>query len=332
MNRKYRILFLSALLAALGVWFFWPKSQSSRLKVDVSNVANKLVIKHFDDAFFGADTTDFPEILRQIKLDYPPFFLSNDDSNFWLIQRKSKSQQNLYADRQRILPTYAKLDRQLLDAFAHYYHYYPQQDTIELYTYISNLDFDYPVIVADGLIFLAVDLYLGSAHPAYAQMAGYQSYQRHKQFITTDVLEALAFQYAEKNTEDNALINEMIWWGKVLYFIEAMQPAAADSITVKYTKEHSLFCRQNEAEMWRYFVDNQLVFNTGDDAKRKFIQPAPYSKFGMPFDNETPGGVGRWLGWQIVRSYMRSNPDVSLPALMQDKNSREIFRTSKYKP
>lgn len=332
MNRKYLVLFFAALFATLLIWFFWPKSKSSQLDVDVSEVNNKLKIAHFDDAFFGADTTQFQQTLDRLKVSYQPFFLSNEDPNFWLIQRKSESQQNLYTDRKKALPDYGKIDQLLQDAFAHYYYYYPDQNATTLYTYISNLDFDYPVIVADGLIFLAVDLYLGKEHPAYGQLAAYQSFNRQKAFITADVMEAIAFQYAQKDPNDNSLINDMIWWGKVLYFIEAMQPSSPDSVTMKFTQNHIDFCDQNEAEMWTYFVDNQLLFNTNDEVKRKFIYPAPYSKFGMPFDNETPGMVGRWLGWQIVRSYMQANPDVSLPQLMQDSKSREIFRNSKYKP
>jgi hypothetical protein len=332
MNRKYLILFFTALFGIVLIWFFWPKSETSQLDIDVSDVNNKLKVAHFDDAFFGADTAQFQQTLNELKVTYQPFFLSNEDPNFWLIQRKSESQQNLYKDRKKILPDYSKLDQRLKDAFAHYYYYYPDQERITLYTYISNLDFDYPVILADGLIFLAVDLYLGEDHPAYGQMASYQRFNRQKAFISTDIMETLAFQKAQKDPGDNALINDMIWWGKVLYFIEAMQPAATDAVTIKYTQEHIEFCRQNEVEMWTYFVDNQLLFNTSDDAKRKFIYPAPYSKFGMAFDSETPGMVGRWLGWQIVRSYMQANPNVSLPQLMKDNRSREIFRNSKYKP
>lgn len=332
MNRKYYILFLLLVIGAILIWFFWPKKTSSRLIVDVKNAPQKLTIKHFDDAFFGADTANFKQTIEQLKVAYQPFFLSNDAPNFWLIQRMSESQQNLYQDRKKVLPDYSNLNKDLSQAFAHYYHYYPQNDSIQLFTYISNLDFDYPVILADGLIFLAVDLYLGGEHPAYEQMADYLSQNRDSKYITTDVFESMAFQLARKDMNDNALINEMIWWGKVIYFIEAMQPTAADGITMRYSDNHIDFCEQNETEIWSYFVNNQLLFNTDDEVKRKFIYPAPYSKFGMPFDNETPGMIARWLGWQIIRSYMLANPNVSLPELMAETNSREIFKNSKYKP
>ena len=40
--------------------------------------------------------------------------------------------------------------------------------------------------------------------------------------------------------------------------------------------------------------------------------------------------VGGWIGWQIVRSYMKNN-NVTLQQLFAT-NAKEIFDNSKYKP
>ena len=71
---------------------------------------------------------------------------------------------------------------------------------------------------------------------------------------------------------------------------------------------------------------------TNDDPKLipRFISPAPFSKFYLEIDNESPGRVGAWIGWQIVRSYMKNN-EVSLPQLLHT-SAKEIFEKSKYKP
>jgi hypothetical protein len=50
----------------------------------------------------------------------------------------------------------------------------------------------------------------------------------------------------------------------------------------------------------------------------------------MEQDNLSPGGVGIWVGWQIVASYMKHN-DVSLQQLLQI-NELDLFKKSKYKP
>jgi hypothetical protein len=186
--------------------------------------------------------------------------------------------------------------------------------------------------VADNFVFLATDMYLGKNHPAYQQQSAYLNYFRQPEFMATDVMEQFALSYAAKDLNDNTLLNEMIWWGKVIYFREAMQPEANDTILTRISSAQQSFCVLNEVNMWTYFIDNKLLFETNDQIKRKFIAPAPFSKFGMPFDAETPGMVGRWLGWRIVSSYMANNPNVSLQELMANNNSKLIFKNSKYKP
>jgi len=61
------------------------------------------------------------------------------------------------------------------------------------------------------------------------------------------------------------------------------------------------------------------------------LSPAPFSKFYLEIDNVSPGQVGAWIGWQIVRSYMKNNNDISINELL-NKKAKEIFEQSKYKP
>jgi uncharacterized protein YjaZ len=68
------------------------------------------------------------------------------------------------------------------------------------------------------------------------------------------------------------------------------------------------------------------------DAKlgNRFINLAPFSKFYLEIDNESPGRIGCWVGWQIVRSFMKNNK-VSVQDMIK-MNANELFEKSKYKP
>ena len=63
---------------------------------------------------------------------------------------------------------------------------------------------------------------------------------------------------------------------------------------------------------------------------KRFIDVAPFSKFYLSEDHKSPGRVGVWIGWQIVRSFMKHN-DVSLQELINIK-PEDLFKKSKYKP
>jgi uncharacterized protein YjaZ len=83
-------------------------------------------------------------------------------------------------------------------------------------------------------------------------------------------------------------------------------------------------------QIWKYFIENKLLYSTDADLYTRFVANAPFSKFYIDIDKESPGKIGVWLGWQIVRSYMNNN-NVTLQQLLQT-SAEEIFKKSKYKP
>jgi len=104
-----------------------------------------------------------------------------------------------------------------------------------------------------------------------------------------------------------------------------------DNNKIGYTKEKYDWAVANESEIWKYFVENKVFYSTDAKLTGRFISPAPFSKFYMGFDEESPGRIGQWLGWQIVRAYMENNKGVTLPQLLA-VDAKTIFDNSKYKP
>ena len=112
---------------------------------------------------------------------------------------------------------------------------------------------------------------------------------------------------------------------KIYYTLEV-----SDVQKMGYTVDKYDWVLANESFIWKYFVENKLLYSTDTKLYTRFIANAPFSKFYIDIDKESPGSVGVWLGWQIVRSYMKNN-NVTLQHLLQT-NSEEIFKRSKYKP
>ena len=73
-----------------------------------------------------------------------------------------------------------------------------------------------------------------------------------------------------------------------------------------------------------------MLFSTDNSLPNRFIALAPFSKFYLELDSESPGRLGQYIGWQIVRAYMKNNK-VSLMDMMQ-KDAEEIFNNSNFKP
>ena len=97
-----------------------------------------------------------------------------------------------------------------------------------------------------------------------------------------------------------------------------------------YSQDKLNWAEANEEEIWTYFIDQKLLFSTDTNLSSRFIENAPFSKFYREQDNLSPGKIGVWMGWQIVKSYMKHN-NVSLQELLKT-SEEEVFNKSKYKP
>jgi hypothetical protein len=62
---------------------------------------------------------------------------------------------------------------------------------------------------------------------------------------------------------------------------------------------------------------------------KRFIDDGPFT---ASFTEESPARTGVWLGWQVVRSYMKQHPEVKLTDLMDNKDFQGMLNQSGYQP
>ena len=123
----------------------------------------------------------------------------------------------------------------------------------------------------------------------------------------------------------------MIYFGTQLYLMGEVMQFKTDEECMGYTKEELEWAQVNESYIWRYFVERELLYSTDSKLPGRFINPAPFTKFYLEeIDSDSPGSLGRYIGWQIVKAYMENN-DVKLKEMLI-KSPEEIFNNSKFKP
>ncbi len=123
---------------------------------------------------------------------------------------------------------------------------------------------------------------------------------------------------------DRTLLSAMIYYGKELYLKDKLIPEYSDANKIGYTHLQVQFCQENEYYMWSSLVENKLLYDSNPKNEQRFISPAPFSKFYLEIDNQAPGRVGQWLGWQIVRSYMENNDKTTLEELFSVKREDNL--------
>ena len=95
----------------------------------------------------------------------------------------------------------------------------------------------------------------------------------------------------------------MVYFGKILYFKDVMIPFKTDEEKIGYTKEQLAWALENESNIWEFFVERELLFETDPKLSGRFINPAPFTKFNLELDAESPGRLGQYIGWQIVNPW-----------------------------
>ena len=216
-------------------------------------------------------------------------------------------------------------------AWGNYRYYFPDSVIPRMYTFISG--FNSSVIVGDSILATGLDRYLGAEHRFYRELGiyNYLTLKMVPEKIVPDAIYAWAKAgWPDSSSESSAdLLSAMLYEGKLQYFTKCILFEYPDSILFGFTSDQMRFCDNNEYRMWEYLIEHDMLFSTDMMLIRKLTGEAPFTTY---FTAESPGRASVWLGFRIIESYTRNNPDVELSQLMIDNNYRKILEEAKYNP
>jgi len=304
----------------------WSCTKESEVEKEIAAIPVEIGIERFERIF--ADVTT--ENLADVKAKYPFFFPEKDHDSIWIQKTRDTLQLQINQEVEKVFSNFSKERGQLVSLLQHIKYYFPEVTTPRVITVTSNVDYQRKVILADNLLIISLDTYLGADHYFYA---GIQAYLKNR-FIRSQILPDVATMYAKQLVElprDRTFLANLIYYGKEMYLKNLFLPNTLDSDKMAYSEEQFAWAEANEEEIWRYFVDRQLLYSTEADLLPRFLYPGPFSKFYLEeIDQESPDRIGQYIGWKIVTSYMKNN-SVSLRQLLLT-DAETIFNTSKYKP
>lgn len=319
-NNMKRIALIFALLTILCC------KDDSTIESKIAKIDTNFTIERFDKVFAAAKPTDLPKL----KQTFPFMFSKRYADSVWRNRMTDTLQQQLFGAVGDEFENFDDVNEDINQLFQHLKYYDKTFKEPRVITVTSDVDYRHKTIVTDTIVFIALDTYLGENHEFYSGIQGYLK----QNFTRNQIVVDLASEYFEKynfQRQQKTLLDEMIYFGKQLYFKDIMIPFKTDAEKIGYAQQQFDWAVANESEIWRYFIERELLFSTDSDLPGRFINPAPFSKFYLELDNESPGRLGQFIGWQIVRAYMNNNDDVLLMQMLQ-KSTDEIFNNSKFKP
>ncbi len=197
-------------------------------------------------------------------------------------------------------------------------------------TFVSAyLDYEHRVAADGSTLLIALDQYVVGSFEKYGYF-GLPMYLVNlcdSAYLATDCMAAIGRQLVELPESELTMLDFMIAEGKMLCFLDEVMPRTADTLKIRYTDGQLKWMRDNEANVWSYFIQNQMLFDKDMSHFQNFIDEAPKTN---AFKDSAPR-TAQYIGWQIVKAYMR-NTKTSLADIMHQTNAKQILDQSGYHP
>ena len=286
---------------------------------------NLLKIERFEKVFYESDTSS----IDQVKEIYPFFFPSNFSDEIWFRRLNDPIQREIYNEILYQYDDISSLQIQITKFFKNNDKYFDSIRKPRLITVNTDVDYRNRIILADSILLIGLDNYLGFDHRFYEGIPNYIKEDLNQQNIISDI----ASQYAKKlipSSDDYTFLDKIIYHGKVLYYKDIILDEVPDNYKIGYSQKKINWAIENEYFIWTYFIENEILFDPDNKLNSRFINNAPFSKFYLENDKDSSEMIGKFIGWQIVKSFMKNNK-ISFKEMIALKPI-DIYNKSKYKP
>ncbi|MBB4806101.1 hypothetical protein HNP38_001373 [Chryseobacterium defluvii] len=321
----FKIIVLSSILVL--TFNSCKKEAENQWKVEMKNPAEKVEVTDISKEFYDQKVS-----LDQFKARFPWFQGTVSDEDY--IKRRSDAGEiKLYTEAIGKIDQ-TKLQKELQELFSHVKYYFPQFKSPKVYLFSSALQMVQDPVFYDpkeNFLFIDVTGFMGENNPNYKGLELYFQKSMNPQNIVPKVSQIFAENAVTASADHQKFIDQLILNGKIMMLQDAFLPDFPDYLKMNYTQKQYEWAVANEANIWNYFVESNLIF--GDDPRlvERFISPGPFSKFYTEIDNESSPQIGIFTGWQICKAYFKEKPDTKLQDFLK-MDATEIFNQSGYKP
>lgn len=324
------------LLCLVGV-----SCSTDKLDVDASTIELDLKFDRFEKSMFAGES---PEQMTEINADLIQrggelyeFYVYDmlrsgsvyDDSigqYLWYFVSDSMMQL-VNSDLESEFSDFGIIEEQLIEAFKHQKYHLPNAPVpSKIITY--NSAYSFGVISTDSAIGIGLEMFLGPENRIVKEIRFpvYMKEKMRKEYLPIDVAQSWLTANVVGDERGETFLSNMIYFGKLMYLIEAMMPDFEENLIVRYTKDEYDYAIASEYSIWKYLIDMDWMYSVDMKVKLRFFEEAP-TTVGI---DESPGRIGQFMGWQMVRSYMNANEEVTVEELLNETSETTILKA--YKP
>lgn len=316
--------------------------------IDLKPEAKELTVRfeRFDNDLFNADFSNPTSACQQLYQKYGSFFCNFVENDLLLAECQSDSVGRLLipmmqnADirqtRNEIQTIFTaekmeSLESDLTGLVRRWHHYFPDSIAPRIVFYQSAWNNN--IAPTDSALGIALDCYLGGQHPITQKLPkeifpNYKKANMDERYIVPDAAKGWVAMQARTYYRPGDFLNELIFYGKLMYLAEALVPDVDDARMMSWTDEELLWSEKNEYRIWKEMANEKVMFQTRKFEIAKWFDDAPFTN-AQALPQNSPPQLGVWMGWKMVRQYMEANPTITLQDLLEEKDNQKILSTFK---
>ncbi len=310
---------------------------------DVSAIKVNLQVVRFEEAFFSIDTNHhIDEALTKLNNDYPGFtkdYLFNilgttPDSASKDIRLFHNTYRRLFDSSKQLFANIKPLEQALNNSLQYVKYYYPKYAIpTKLVTFIGPIN-SYGNIITTDAFGIGLQLYMGKNYSLYnTEMAqelypSYISRRFDQAYIPINCMKNIIDDMYPNKNLGKPLVEQMVEAGKRQYLLKLFLPNMPDTLITGYTAIQLATCNSNESNIWHYFIQNNLLYESNPDATKDYMNDGPNTP---ALGVDVPGLIGQYVGEKIVLKWLDKKGNVSPDILMQTP-AKQIFEEAKYRP
>lgn len=197
---------------------------------------------------------------------------------------------------------------------------------------VFNSGYNYGIFPTDSVLGIGAEWFIGAGHPVIGYLApeGFPQYVKARMepdMLVPGALKGWLLVHYTRDVQGADLLTHLVETGKVMALLDALLPEVDLSLKMAFSEEQLAWCERNEYEIWKQLVSGEQLYSKKPEDIGRWMNDGPFTN-GLP--RESPGHLGEWIGYRMVKGYFKANPKLTFPQLLAMEDSREILKS--YKP
>ncbi|MBX2971738.1 MAG: hypothetical protein KF797_01430 [Flavobacteriales bacterium] len=195
-----------------------------------------------------------------------------------------------------------------------------------------NSGYNFGIFPTDSVLGVGVEWFIGKDHPVIGYLApeNFPQYVKDRmrpEMLVPSAVKGWLLVHYTRDIRGEDLLTNLVETGKVMALLDALLPDTDPALKLAFSKEQLAWCESNEYNIWKELVSKEQLYSKRIDDIGRWMNDGPFTN-GLP--RESPGHLGEWIGYRMVKAYLKDHPEVTIPQLLALDDARVVLKS--YKP